>query len=481
MGETWSWDDEWLGRAPCLVGGCWVVPEGTPLPVTDPYRVVAIGEVADAGTEATRHAVGAAEDALHDWSNTASEERAELLERVADRIDQHGTALARLVSREMGMPIRLAQASQADLPATVLRSYAAALRDFTWVESTPGSDLVRVPLGVVAAITPWNMPVHQQIAKIGAALAAGNTVVLKPSELTPFDASAVAGLFAEAGCPPGVLNVLTGTGAETGEALVGDPRVAHVSFTGSVGAGRRVAQIAAENLASTTLELGGKSPAVILPDAELSTVVPAAVGSGLINSGQACNATTRLIYPEKKSEEVERLVAATLENTVLGDPTDPTTALGPLVSPGQRERVIDYIGAAERGGARRVGGSRSHLPATGHFVEPVAFADVREDDRLAREEVFGPVIALQSYSDTEDAVRIANAADYGLSAEVWSADHEHAATFARRLRVGQVKINGVRTRERPDVPFGGFKQSGYGRELGPVGLAEMTTVTAVMR
>lgn len=479
MAEPTWWSREWLGTAPCLVGDEWVRPHGEAVAVVDPYTEKAVGEVAEAGPELTARAVAAAGAAARGWAATPPDERAAVLDRAASLLTAHGTGLAHLVTREMGMPAALALASQADLPARVLAAFAEAARRFVWVDHVEGAELRHVPLGVVAAITPWNMPVHQIIAKVGAALAAGDTVVLKPSELTPFDAAVLAELFLAAGLPPGVLNVVTGTGPVTGQALVGDPAVAHVSFTGSVGAGRAVATLAAGHLASATLELGGKSPAVVLPDADLATVVPAVLGSGLVNSGQACNATTRLVVPAAHAAEVEDRLAAALRAVVPGDPREPATTLGPLVSDRQRVRVRAFVEDAEAHGARRVGGD-TELPATGFFVAPRVFADVPDAARVLREEVFGPVLVVLPYRDEADAARIAGDTDYGLSAEVWSADPERARAFGRRLRVGQVKVNGVRARERPAVPFGGFGQSGFGRELGPTGLAEMTTVTAVM-
>jgi acyl-CoA reductase-like NAD-dependent aldehyde dehydrogenase len=474
------WSDGWLGRARCLIGGEWIEPDGERIPVVDPYTEQAIGEVTDAGTELTARAVAAAQAAFEPWMETPVHERAAVLERVGELISERGEALAGLITREMGMPVSLAAASQVAMPSSVLAAFAKAARGFAWVRQGDGAELRHVPLGVVAAITPWNMPVHQIIAKLGAALAAGNTVVLKPSELTPFDALAVAELFTEADLPPGVLNVVPGVGIGTGQALVAHPGVAHVSFTGSVAAGRTVATLAAGHLASATLELGGKSPAVLLDDADFARAVPAAVRSGLVNSGQACNATTRLVAPAGRADEVEGLIADTLRTLALGDPKDAATALGPLVSERQRARVCEFVNDARAQGARVVAGDSADVPPAGFFVAPMVFADVPVSARVLREEVFGPVLTVRYHDGDDEAARIANDSDYGLSAEVWSGDPERAARFGRRLRVGQVKINGVRTRERPAVPFGGFKLSGYGRELGQAGLAEMTTVTAVL-
>jgi aldehyde dehydrogenase (NAD+) len=478
VAEYGWWADDWLGRAPHLIGGEWLPVGGTITPVVDPYTERAIGEVGEAGPQLVEQAVAAAVAAGRSWSRTDPQLRADLLDRLARLIEEHSTELAGLVTREMGMPAPLARASQGDLPPRVLRSFAALARTTPWRERVDGAELIRLPRGVVAAITPWNMPVHQIVAKIGAALAAGNTVVLKPSEQTPFDAVALGELCAEAGFPPGVLNIVHGTGPSTGSALAASPGIDYVSFTGSVAAGRTVAELAARHLAPVTLELGGKSPAVILPDADLPLAIPAAVRAGMVNSGQACNATTRLVVPREHAAEVTELVTRTLRSLKPGDPKQADTTFGPLSSARHRDRVLAQLDTAA--GSAALLAHESDLPGTGFFVAPRVFTDLHADSPLLRQEIFGPVLALQWYSDVDEAARLADDSDYGLSAEVWSADVDRAAEFARRLRVGQVKINGVRTRERPAVPFGGFKLSGFGRELGAEGLLEMTTVQAVM-
>ncbi|WP_432845412.1 aldehyde dehydrogenase family protein [Amycolatopsis sp. CA-161197] len=471
--------EQWLGRAACLVGGEWRTPDGPAIPVVDPYTEQPIGETAEAGPSLTAEAVTAADAALPEWERTGPADRADLLDRLADLLEARAGELAALITREMGMPATLAAASQGDLPPRVLRAFATATRAFGWTEKIDGAQLHRVPLGVVGAITPWNMPAHQIIAKVGAALAAGNTVVLKPSEATPFDANLIAAAALEAGFPPGVFSVVQGTGPVTGEALVADPRVSHVSFTGSVPAGQAVAALAAGHTASTTLELGGKSAAVLLPDADLARAVPAAVKSGLVNSGQACNATTRIVVPRSALADVEALVIDALDAVVAGDPRDPVTTFGPLASARQRERVRHLLDTA--GDDRAVTPPLQLLPSHGFFVGPRVYFGLDARHPLVRQEVFGPVLVVQPYTDEADATAVANDSDFGLSAEVWSADPDRAESFARTLRVGQVKINGVRTRERLGVPFGGRKNSGYGRELGAEGIADLTAVQAVLR
>ncbi|MFD9663999.1 aldehyde dehydrogenase family protein [Rhodococcus sp. NPDC059968] len=471
-----------LDRAGCLIDGDWFVPAGPVIEVIDPFTETVMGEVVDAGSEVVDDAVRSAAAAHPAWRRTDVTERAELLDRAADLLTRDGPAIAALVSREMGMPISLAEVTQAHLPADVLRATARTARAFPWSQDIDGATLVRRGSGVVGAITPWNMPVHQIVAKVSAALAAGSTVVLKASEMTPYDANALARLFLEAGLPPGVFNVVTGTGAVTGAALAAHPDLAHVSFTGSVAAGRAVAGLAAATLTRCTLELGGKSPAVVLPDADLQAALAGAVTSGLVNSGQACNATTRLLIPEHLAGDAVDIIEGAVAQQILGDPADPRTRQGPLVSARQRDRVLDHVADAVAAGGHLLTGTGKPSEAcpTGYFVDPTIITGLPEDARAIREEIFGPVLAVQIYTDVDDAVRIANDCAYGLSAEVWSGDVERARAVAGRLDVGQVKINGVRTRNRPTVPFGGIKDSGYGRELGHLGIEEFTDVTAVM-
>jgi acyl-CoA reductase-like NAD-dependent aldehyde dehydrogenase len=326
------------------------------------------------------------------------------------------------------------------------------------------------------------MPVHQIIAKAAAAVVAGCSIVLKPAEQTPYDALRIGELFLEAGAPAGLFSVVTGTGPVTGAALAAHPALDRLSFTGSVRGGRAVAAAAAQTLTRTSLELGGKSPAVVLPDADFERAIPAVLGSGLVNSGQACNATTRLLIAHHQAAEAEELLADAARNVVLGDPRDPATTHGPLVSRAQREAVLGHIAGARAQGGRLITGTGAASTAspTGWFVDPTVIVGLPEDAHAVREEIFGPVIVVQTYTDVDDAVRIANDSDYGLSAEVWSDDPAQARAVAARLRVGQVKINGVRTRTRPLVPFGGMRDSGYGRELGAHGIEEFTEITAVM-
>lgn len=471
-----------LNAAACLIHGETVTARSGSYVVVNPFTEQAIGMTPEAGAELVDEAVQSATAAFNRWRDVDVEERAALLERVADLLEDNADRIVETVSREMGMPVTLARATQSELPASVLRATAAVARRFPWREETDGATLLRSGAGVVGAVTPWNMPVHQIIAKVAAAVAAGCSVVLKASEQTPYDASIVAGLFLEAGAPPGLFNVVTGTGPVTGAALTGHPDLSRVSFTGSVRAGREVAKLAAETLTRCALELGGKSPAVLLPDAELDRAIPAALASGFVNSGQACNAPTRLLLPKTLLAEASDRIVQAVDSLVLGDPGDPSTQQGPLVTERQRAAVLAHIGTAQdQGGQLLTGtGKPSERCDTGWFVDPTVITGLAEDADAVRQEIFGPVIVVQTYDDVDDAVRIANDSEYGLSAEVWAQDAEAAARVAGRLAVGQVKVNGVKTRNRPTVPFGGMRNSGYGRELGPLGVEEFTEVTAVM-
>lgn len=470
-----------LDAATCLIGDAVFTPPGDRIDVISPWTEQPIGSFVDAGPQFVNRAVTAAAEAARDWRRTDPARRAALLDAVADLLEQDGEEIARLVSSEMGMPIALARATQSVLPATVLRATAALVRDFAWEEETSTARLLRTGAGVVGAITPWNMPVHQIVAKVASAVGAGCSVVLKPSEQTPYDAALLAGMFLRAGAPAGLLNIVTGSG-DTGAALASHPGLARMSFTGSVGAGKAVARAAAWNLTPCTLELGGKSPAVLLPDVDLDLVLPRVLESGLINSGQACNATTRLVIPTTLVAEVEDRLPTLIAALTMGDPADEATRQGPLVSSGQRDRVLDYVAGAVAGGGRLVTGTGRPAESQPHgwFVDPVVIAGLDRDATAVQEEIFGPVLVIQPYETMDEAIDLANDTRYGLSAEVWSRDAERALDVARHLRAGQVKVNGVRTRERPTVPFGGIGDSGYGRELGEHGILDFTDLTAVM-
>jgi aldehyde dehydrogenase (NAD+) len=445
----------------------------------------ATGEVIDrvpAGHESdVDAAVAAARSAFGTWSVTPVAERAERLDAARALLEERADTVAAAISADMGSPITFARRVQVGTPLAVLASYVDLLAGYDFGGQRIGNALVvREPAGVVGAITPWNYPLHQVIAKVAAALAAGCTVVLKPSEVAPLASYELADIFHETGLPAGVFNLVSGTGKVTGEAIAAHPDVDVVSFTGSVAAGKRVAEVAAGTVKRVTLELGGKSANVILPDADLATAVKVGVAKAFTNSGQTCNALTRMLVHADSYDDAVELAARNTEKYPVGDPASEQTRLGPLASAAQRERVVRYIERGIAEGARIVAGGPEPVPGLedGSYVRPTVFADVTPEMTIAREEIFGPVLSVLSYQTEDEAVAIANGTPYGLAGAVWSADQEHAVQVARRLRVGQVEINGGAFNVA--APFGGFGQSGYGRELGVHGLEEFLEVKALL-
>jgi aldehyde dehydrogenase (NAD+) len=361
---------------------------------------------------------------------------------------------------------------QAGLPSVTFSSQPELVEEIAWEEEVGNSLIVREPAGVVAAITPWNYPLHQIANKVAPALSAGCTVVLKPSEVVPLNAFVLAEICDEVGLPAGVFNLVTGTGPVVGEAIVSHPETDMVSFTGSTRAGRRVSELAARSVKPVSVELGGKSPNVILDDADLEQAVTDGVAKCFLNSGQTCSALSRMLVSRDQLEQAERIAAVVAESFTPGDPFTEGTMLGPLVSEKQLERVRGYIDKGMAEGAKLVTGG-SEAPdrlEQGYFVRPTVFSEVTTEMTIAQEEIFGPVLAIMPYEDEEDAVRIANDTIYGLAGGVWSADEERAMRVAGRIRTGQVEINGGAF--NPLAPFGGYKQSGHGRELGRYGLEE---------
>ena len=462
------------------IGGAWVRPLGPGrIPVENPATEEVVAEVAQGSAGDVDRAVGAAREAFPRWSGLSRSERADHLAALLAGLEARREELAATITTEMGAPITLASSVQVGLPLRVLGSYVELLRTPDVSELIGNSLVVREPVGVVGAITPWNYPLHQSIAKVAAALTAGCTLVHKPSEVAPLSAYLLAEIAHETGLPAGVYNLVAGYGPEAGEALAAHPDVDMISFTGSTRAGRRVGALAAETVKRVALELGGKSPNVALPDADLTAAVKVGVANCLLNAGQTCTALSRLLVPASRHDEAVELAVAASAKYPPGDPTDPATRLGPLVSAAARGRVHDYIGRGVAEGARLAidGRDPARLPARGYFVGPTIFADVAPDATIAQEEIFGPVLSIIPYADEDDAVRIANLSPYGLAGAVWSAETDRAVAFARRLRTGQVDINGGSFNHL--APFGGYRQSGNGRELGAYGLAEFSEVKSL--
>jgi acyl-CoA reductase-like NAD-dependent aldehyde dehydrogenase len=464
-----------------FIDGTWRTPAGPGLiDVESASTQEVIGKVPDGSAADVDQAAEAARQAFESWSLTSRAERVAWLERIAAELEARAGDIAATIAQEVGSPISMATAIQAGLPVTVTKSFARILGEMELEETIGNSLVVREPVGVVGAITPWNYPLHQIMAKVAPALAAGCTVVLKPSELAPLNAFILAEVCESISLPAGVFNLVTGYGAVVGEALATHPLVDMVSFTGSLRAGRRVMSLGAETIKKVTLELGGKSANVILDDAPLEKAVSIGVKNAFLNSGQTCSAWTRMVVPRARQEEAVEIAVRTAASLKLGDPMDAATRLGPLISGPQRGRVEGYIEAGKREGARLVtGGKRPAEFSRGYYLEPAIFADVASKMTIAQEEIFGPVLSILPYDTEEEAVAIANDSIYGLAGGVWSADAERALAVARRIRAGQVDINGGRY--NPLAPFGGYKQSGIGRELGRYGLEEYFQLKALAR
>ena len=462
------------------IGGQWVDPsaDGT-IEVVNAATEEVMGRVPEGTAADVDRAVVAARAAFDGWSQTPLEQRLGLCTAIGFALQQRQEEIAALISQELGSPIKVSMMIQAGLPAMDFTSMEHLAEHIPWEQQIGNSLVVREPIGVVGAITPWNYPLHQISAKVAPAMAAGCTIVLKPSEVTPLNAFLLAGIMEEVGVPAGVFNLVTGYGPTVGEAIAGHPGVDMVSFTGSTRAGRRVSEVASQTVKKVALELGGKSPNVILDDADLERAVVDGIKKCYLNSGQTCSALTRMLVPREQLPVVEAIAQAALEQIPVGEPFDETTALGPLVSDAQRERVRGYIRTGVEEGAKLVAGGEEPPEGLerGFYVRPTVFSEVTPEMMIAREEIFGPVLAIMPYDDEEDAVRKANDTVYGLAGGVWSGDEERAKRVARRIRTGQVEINGGVF--NPLAPFGGFKQSGHGRELGPYGLEEFLTLKAM--
>jgi aldehyde dehydrogenase (NAD+) len=469
-----------IDRDKLFIDGEWVPSSGAGrIDVIDASTEEVIGTIPEGTAEDVDRAVAAARRAFPAWSATPKDERAKHLRALSEGLAARSEEVGKLVSREVGMPVGLATAIQAGLPPRNLGIFADILDDYEFEEKIRNSLIVREPIGVVGAITPWNYPLHQVIAKIGPALAVGCTVVLKPSEVAPLSAFVLAEVAEAAGLPAGVLNLVAGTGPVVGEAIAAHPGVDMVSFTGSTAAGKRVTAVAAQTVKRVALELGGKSANILLDDANLERCVPPGVQYGCyMNSGQTCSALTRMLVPRDLQDKVVELARTKAESLKVG-PADGAVDLGPLISAAQRDRVRGYIQKGIDEGATLVTGGVEPPEGLdrGYFVQPTIFADVTPDMTIAREEIFGPVLCIIPYDSEDEAVEIANDTDYGLSGAVQSASVDRAMAVARRLRTGQVDINAGRSTLY--APFGGYKQSGNGREMGKFGLEEFLEVKAV--
>lgn len=462
------------------IGGQWVAPaEAKTLDVINPADESVAGRISLGSAADVDKAVAAAKAAFPAWSETSKEERLALLERIAGEYQKRYSDIAEAITEEMGAPAALSQRAQAAVGIGHLQTAIAVLKDFEFESLRGGTMIKREPIGVCGFITPWNWPINQIATKVFPALATGCTMVLKPSEIAPFSAYVFAQVMDSAGVPAGVFNMVNGDGPTVGAAIASHPDVDMVSFTGSTRAGVAVAKAAADTVKRVHQELGGKSPFLVLEDADVSAAVTAAMRHMLTNSGQSCNAPTRLLVPKARMEEAKEAARAVAEKTTVGDPKG-DAQLGPVVSDVQWTKIQGLIGRGVEEGATLVCGGPGKPDGLdkGYYVRPTVFADVDNGMTIAREEIFGPIMTIIGYEDEEQAIEIANDTPYGLAAYVHSSDTDHARRVAARLRAGQVNINGA----SPDfmAPFGGYKQSGNGREWGDHAFKEFLETKAIL-
>ena len=477
-------------RDQLFIDGKWSAPESADaraaISVISPHSEEVIGHAASAGPADVNRAVDAARAAFDTgpWPRMQPAERIEGLNRLAGVYKERRADMAALISAEIGAPITFAKMAQVRLPLTMLLAFCGFAGDYEWQQERPGLygkniRIVKQPVGVVAAVVPWNMPQFLTVTKVAPALLAGCSVVLKPAPESVLDAQLLAEMVAAADLPPGVLNVVPG-GRDVGEQLVSHPGVDKVSFTGSTAAGREVARACAAGLKQVSLELGGKSAAIVLDDADPAAAAAGIQMASLANSGQVCNALSRILVPEARKDEFVDALAAAMESMTVGDPADPNTQVGPLVAQRQQERVRGYIESGRSDGARLVTGGAA-LPDgldTGWYVRPTLFSDGHNDMRIAREEIFGPVLTVISYRDEDEALRIANDSEYGLAGSVFTSDIERGYGVATRVRSGTFGVNEGYIMD-PAAPFGGVKNSGYGRELGTEGIDSYTVSQSI--
>jgi aldehyde dehydrogenase (NAD+) len=467
-------------RDKLYVDGAWVPSTGrSTLEVVNAATEEVIGRIPEGTAEDVDKAVAAAAAAFPEWAASSVDDRVKYVQQLSEALQSRTEEIATLITSEVGTPLMISQIAQAGLPAMMAGSYVQIAQEFPWEEQIGNSTIVREPIGVVGCITPWNYPLHQVIAKVAPALTAGCTIVLKPSEVAPLTAFVLAEIFDDIGLPKGVFNLVTGKGTVVGEALVTHRDVAMISFTGSTRAGKRIMELASQQVKKVALELGGKSPFLVLEDAPADEAVKAGLSSCYLNGGQTCIAWTRMLVPESRKDEFVAAAKAEAESFQPGDPLEMGTKLGPMVSETQRDRVRSYIDKGVEEGATLVTGGKEAPDGLdiGYFVRPTVFADVTNDMTIAQEEIFGPVLSIITYRDEDEGVRIANDTQYGLHAGVYGGDKEHATAVARRIEAGQVDINGQGF--NPLAPFGGYKQSGIGREYGKYGLEEFLQVKSL--
>ena len=467
-------------RDQLYIDGKWVLPMGNEsIDVINPATEEIIGKIPVGSVEDIDKAASAARIAFESWSKSSIESRIDILNGLSNALKERGEEIAQTITAEVGTPIGYSRVAMVGTPRVVSRSYAKILENFDWEEKVRNSIICKEPIGVCAFITPWNFPLHQIIGKVAPAIAAGCTMILKPSKEAPLSAFILADILHEIGLPPGVFNLVSGHGSEIGNYMSSHPEVDMVSFTGSTGAGVSVSEAAAPTIKRVTLELGGKSANVALDDADPILVAKKAIGACHQNSGQTCSALTRLIIPEPMSDEVYKIIAEKNNSYHPGDPLEENTRCGPMVSLRQQKSVSEYIESGINEGATLISGGLG-MPdgiSKGYYVKPTIFANVTTEMKIWKEEIFGPVLVITTYKDEKEALMLANDSIYGLSGGVWSKDEERAIRFAKKMRTGQVSVNGGVF--NVSAPFGGYKLSGNGRELGTHGLNEFLEIKSI--
>jgi len=464
------------------INGEWVLPiEEQRAQVINPATEIVAAEYAQGGIEDVERAAHAAHQAFPQWSKTTSSSRAGYILKIVELMEERSEELALAISTELGMPLHLCREIQVAGPIEGLRSYAELAGKMDEVETLGNAHIVKTPIGVCAFINPWNYPLHQMIGKIAPALAAGCTMLVKPSEQTPIHSFILADIIDKAGLPAGVFNLLTGPGRIVGEALCTHPLVDMISFTGSNGAGKRVAQLGAESVKRVCLELGGKSPLIIADDVDLEAAVSFGVQDVMLNSGQTCTALSRMLVPEVLYSQAVKIAKRVAESLNVGDPMSANSDMGPMCSKSQRDTVLRYINLGIEEGASLVTGGliSSEDGQRGYYIHPTIFADVNNSMSIAKDEIFGPVLCMIPYTSIDEAIEIANDSEFGLSAAVWAKDQSTAMSIANKIDAGQVFVNGGEFNY--SAPFGGYKKSGNGREWGEHGLVEFVETKAIMQ